>query len=105
MQSNVVEWRKHSPDLLNADQHSSLGNIGKKINPQDTEIQRNIKEDLSVSKLKANIQILEDKTVHYSTKYLEIDEELLNEIKSLCTEETHDFLETLWDHRNQTRRG
>ena len=68
-----------------------------KINPQDTEIQRNIKEDLSVSKLKANIQILEDKTVHYSTKYLEIDEELLNEIKSLCTEETHDFLETLWD--------
>ena len=49
-----------------------------KITPQDTEEQKKIKANL---KLKAQIEIPEDKTIHYKTKYQEIDKELITEIK------------------------
>ena len=39
-------------------------------------------------KLKAQTEILEDKTTHYKTKNQEIDQELITEIKELCPIET-----------------
>ena len=68
-----------------------------KITQQDTETQRRIKMDLSVSRFVANIKILEDKIVHYTTKYLEIDEELKAEITTQCPVSTHSFLFDLWE--------
>ena len=39
-------------------------------------------------KLKAQTEILEDKTTHYKTKYQEMDQELITEIRELCPIET-----------------
>ena len=39
---------------------------------------------MNLMKLKAQTEILEDKTTYYKIIYQEIDEELLNEIKELC---------------------
>ena len=66
------------------------------ITTQDTEPQKRIKHDLSIAKFRAQIDILHDKKEHYTTMYLEIDEELQSEIMNLCPQETHDFLEDLW---------
>ena len=70
--------------------------IREKTTPQDTEEQKNIKMDLNITKLNAQVKILEDKTLHYTTKYLEIDDELLAEIETLCPKETRPFLSEQW---------
>ena len=57
-----------------------------KINPQDTEEQE--KKKKKKIKLKAQTEILEDKTTHYKTKYQEIDQEIITEIRELCSKET-----------------
>ena len=46
-------------------------------------------------KLKAQTEILEDKTTHYKTKYQEIDQELITEIRELCLIEIQPFLKEL----------
>ena len=38
----------------------------------------------NITKLKAQVELLEDRATHNTTKYLEIDQELLTEIKELC---------------------
>ncbi len=43
-----------------------------KITPQDTEEQKKIKANHNLMKLKAQTEILEDKTAHYKTKYQKI---------------------------------
>ena len=43
-------------------------------------------------KLKAQTEILKDKTTHYETKYQEIDQKLITEIKDLCSIETQPLL-------------
>ncbi len=48
-------------------------------------------------KLKAQIEILKDKTTHYKTKYKEIDPELITEIRKICPKETQQFLIELWE--------
>ena len=56
-----------------------------KITPQDTEEQeKKIKANLNLMKLKAQTEILEDKTTHYTTKYQEINPELITHIRELC---------------------
>ena len=72
------------------------------ITTQDTELQKRIKHDLSIAKFCAQIDILHDKKEHYTTMYLEIDEELQSEIMNLCPHETHDFLEDLWIKETKT---
>ena len=47
-------------------------------------------------KLKAQKEILEDKTIHYKTKYQEIDQGLITEIKELCPMETQPFQKEIW---------
>ena len=66
-----------------------------KITPQDSEEQKKMKANFNPMKLKAQIEILEEKTTHYKTKYHEIDQELITEIKELCHIETQ-FLKELW---------
>ena len=39
-------------------------------------------------KLKAQTEILEDKTTNYKTEYQEIDQELITKIRELCHIET-----------------
>ena len=39
-------------------------------------------------KLKTQTEILEDKTTNYKTKYQEIDQELITEIREICPIET-----------------
>ena len=64
-----------------------------KITPQDTEEQKKkIKANFNLMKLKAQTEILEDKTSHYKNKYQEIDQELITEIRELCPMETQQFL-------------
>ena len=46
-------------------------------------------------KLKAQTEILEDKSSHYKTKYQEIDQELITEIREHCPIETQLFLKEL----------
>ena len=43
-----------------------------------------IKTKLNLMELKPQIVILEDKTLHYTTKYLKIDQELISEIREFC---------------------
>lgn len=68
-----------------------------KITPQDTEEQVKIKKALSISKLQAEIDIREDKKVHSTEKYTEIDNKVFKKIKELCPKETHQPLLELWD--------
>ena len=69
-----------------------------KITPQDIEEQKKIKANLNLMKLKAQTEILKDKTTHYKTKYQEIDQELITEIRELCLIETQPFLQELWEN-------
>ena len=55
-------------------------------------------------KLKAQIEILEDKTTHYKTKYQEIDQELITEIRELCPTETQPFLKKIMGQKTAKRR-
>ena len=48
-------------------------------------------------KLKAQSEIQDDKTTHSKTKYQEIDQELITEIRELCPIETRQFLIELWE--------
>ena len=52
---------------------------------------KKIKANLNHRKLKAQAEILEDKTTHYKTKYQEIDQELMTEIRELYPIETQPF--------------
>ena len=47
-------------------------------------------------KLKAQTEILEDKTTLYKTKYQEIDLKLITKIRELWSIETQSFLKELW---------
>ena len=60
--------------------YSSLQNSKKKKTPQDTQEQKRIKANHKLMKLKAQTEILEDKTIYYKTKYQEIDQQLITEI-------------------------
>ena len=60
-----------------------------KITPQDTGREKKIKAKLNLTKLKAQVELLEDRTTHYTTKYIEIDQEVLTEIKELCQQQQH----------------
>ena len=55
-------------------------------------------------KLKAQTEILEDKTTNYKTKYLEIDQELITEMRELCPIETQLFLKELWEKTVKRRK-
>ena len=68
-----------------------------KITPQDTEEQKKIKANLNLLNLKAQTEILEDKTTNYKTEYQEIDQEIITEIRELCPIETQPFLKQLWE--------
>ena len=68
-----------------------------KITPQDTEEQKKIKANLNLMKLKVQTEIQEDKTAHYKTKFQEIDQELITEIRELCPIETKLFLKEVWE--------
>lgn len=70
-----------------------------KINSQDTEKQKQIKNTLSLTKMQAQIEIQEDKTIHFTKKYTEIDNKLFTKIKELCPKETHRFLSELWESK------
>ena len=63
-----------------------------KITPQDTEEQKKVKDKLTLMKLKSPLEILENKTTYYKTKYQEIDQELITETRELCPVETQQFL-------------
>ena len=68
-----------------------------KSTPQDTEEQKKIKSKLNLAKLKIQIELQEDKTSHYTTNYLRIDQEILVKIKELCPKMTQQFLLELWE--------
>ena len=52
-------------------------------------------------KLKAQTEMLEDKTTHCKTKYQEIDQELITEIRELCPIEKQPFLKELWEKNSK----
>ena len=54
-----------------------------KITPQDSE-EKKIQANLNHMKIKTQTEILVDKTIHFKTKYQEIDQELITEIRELC---------------------
>lgn len=66
---------------------------------QEMEKRTQIKNALSLAKLQTQIEIQEDKTIHFTKKYTEIDNEFLTEIKELCPKETHQFLSELWESK------
>ena len=74
------------------------------ITPRDTEEQKKIKANLNLMKLKAQIEILEDKTTLYKTKYEEIDQELITEIRDLGPIETQPFLQELGEKTAKRRK-
>ena len=47
--------------------------------------------------LKAQTEILDDRTIHYTTIYIEIDQESMTEIKEPRLTKTQPFLFTLWE--------
>ena len=53
-------------------------------------------------KLKAQREIWEDKAILHKTKYREIDQELMVEIK-LCPIKTQQFQSTLWERNCTTK--
>ena len=63
--------------------YSSPENLKKKLHHK-TEEEKKIKANLNLMKLKAQKEIQEEKTIHYKTKYQEIDKELIIEIRELC---------------------
>ena len=63
-------------------------------------IQKN-QSQLNLMKLKAQMEILEDKTTHYKAKYQEIGQELITEIRELCPTETQNFLIELWEENGK----
>ena len=69
-----------------------------RITAQDTEQQKEIKRNLNVLKVEAQIKILEDKITHYTTMYSEIDAEMGQEIINLCPQEMHLTLKEIWDN-------
>ena len=52
-------------------------------------------------KLKAQTEIVGDKTTHYKTKYQEIDQKLCTEIRELYPIETRQFLKECWEKQLQ----
>ena len=80
--------------------YSSLEN-SKKNNPTG---QKKIKAKLNLMELKAQTKILEDKITHYKTKYQEVDQELITEIRELCPIETQPFLKGPWEKTAKKRK-
>ena len=67
-----------------------------KTTKQDSEEQTRIKTHLNIAKVSAHIKILEDKATNYTNKFLQVDEEIITEIKDSCPIETLPFLSDLW---------
>lgn len=67
-----------------------------KVTKQDSQEQMKIKKELSIQKLQAQIKIMEIKTIQYTKKYQEIDEELLKNIKESSPERFQHSLFDLW---------
>ena len=66
--------------------------------------QKKIKANHNLMKLKAQTEILEDKTAHYKTKYQKIYSELITVIKELCRTERQQFLIELWKKTTQRKK-
>ena len=49
-------------------------------------------------KLKTQTEILEYRDILYKTKYQEIDQDLMTEIRELCPTKTQQFLSALWEN-------
>ena len=84
-------------DFLTTDPVFIPRKLREKHTPHDTEEQKNIKAELEIAKLNTEIKLLENKSTISSNKYLEIDEGMRENIRNMCSEDTHVFLRELWD--------
>ena len=96
----IEETAKNYKECMKKDNKFSSRKFQEKITPQNTEEQKKIKANLNLMKPKAQTEILEDKTTHYKTKYREIDQELITEIRELI--EIQPFLKELWGGGEKT---